>query len=195
MKLLEYINFWDTKLFLVLNSFHSPLWDDIMWWISATYTWIPLYLFVLFFIFKEKKWKGFFTLFALILMIVLADQISVHLFKEVFERLRPCHNPDISEIVHIVKNKCGGKYGFVSSHAANTFSFALFSAIFFRKLYYTILIIAWASIVSYSRIYLGVHYPGDVVGGAILGLLLGFLVFYIYNFFERKWINQLSIEN
>ena len=118
--------------------------------------------------------------------IIIADQSSVQLFKNTFQRLRPCHNEAISNLVHIVNNKCGGLYGFVSSHATNTFAFAVFTSLFFSKKYISLLLIFWALVVSYSRIYLGVHYPLDVIGGGILGLTIGILVFKIYLFTFNK---------
>ncbi len=175
----------DTQLFLFLNSIHNPFGDQIMWYISATTTWIPLYALVLFFIFKEYKWKGFIPLIFLILAIVLADKISVYGFKNVFERLRPSHNPDIAQVVHIVNNYRGGNFGFVSSHAANTFAFATFTALFFNNRKFTLLIYLWAVIVSYSRIYLGVHYPGDILGGAVLGWLIGMAMYKLQQITEN----------
>ena len=180
--MLETLLHLDTELFLYLNSINSEFWDTIMWNISATKIWIPLYLIVLFFVFKQQKWKGFITFLFMILVVVVADQGSVQLFKNTFQRLRPCHNEAISNLVHIVNNKCGGQYGFVSSHATNTFAFTVFISLFFNKKWISYSLIFWAIIVSYSRIYLGVHYPLDVFGGAILGFLIGILVFKLYIF-------------
>jgi undecaprenyl-diphosphatase len=152
-----------------------------MWQISSTFIWIPLYLVLLFFIFRKLKWKAVITLVLLILMVLLSDQGSVHFFKNVFMRLRPCHEPALADLVHLVNGKCGGRYGFISSHAANTFALAMFMGLFFKKPGATVFFFLWASIVSYSRIYLGVHYPFDILGGALWGCFCGF-VFY--------WLNQ-----
>jgi undecaprenyl-diphosphatase len=126
------------------------------------------------------------------LVVTLADQISVHAFKEVFQRLRPCHNPELQDIVHLVNNKCGGQYGFVSSHAANTFAVAFFLKKLFAQKQFSIFIIFWAAIVSYSRIYLGVHFPLDVIGGAVLGTLIGIMVFYLYRYTSKKLSNKFN---
>ncbi len=176
----------DTALFLFLNGLHNPFMDKIMWWTSETITWIPLYAVVLFFVFKKLKWKGLLTLLFMVLIVVLADQGSVKLFKNVFQRLRPCHNQQIADFVHLVKNHCGGQFGFVSSHAANTFAFATFSAFFFRNKKFSYFILFWAAFVSYSRIYLGVHFPGDILGGALLGSIIGFGIFKLYEFVYAK---------
>jgi len=125
-------------------------------------------------------------LLLVVLLITISDWSSVHLFKNVFQRLRPCHDPDISHLVHLVNNHCGGKYGFVSSHAANAFAVVGYTVMIIRNRYYTIGIITWATLVSYSRIYLGVHYPGDVLGGAVLGLGVGFLVYWIFRVSEKR---------
>jgi len=170
----------DTQLFLYLNSLHSDFFDKIMWFVSGKLEWIPLYLAIIFFIFRRYKIKGFIPLFFLIVAVALADLISVNLFKDLFQRLRPCHNPEIENVVHLVNNKCGGMYGFVSSHAANAFALAGFTFLLFRNKYFTFGIFIWATVVSYSRIYLGVHYPADVICGAVLGLLLGILLFWIF---------------
>ena len=165
----------DIKLFLYLNSFHSDFWDIVMVYISAKATWIPLYLTVLFFFVKKFGIKNALILLLFFLtLIALSDQIS-GIFKHQFLRLRPCFEPKISTIVHCLK-KPGGEYGFVSAHAANAFAFATFSALIFKTKIYTICIILWAAIVAYSRIYLGLHYPGDVICGAISGIIIAYLL-------------------
>lgn len=190
--MLETLNTWDTNLFLFLNGLHSPFWDRVMWVITGKLTWLPLYLFMLGWLIRNFRWKVLVLILFVTALITLSDQSSVHLFKEVFQRLRPCHNPQISNLVHIVNGKCGGQYGFVSSHAANTFAIALFSLLLLKNRYYTIFIIFWASLVSYSRVYLGVHYPGDILGGALVGSILGILVHWSYKILEIRVLNKNS---
>ncbi len=175
--MLEILKNLDTNLFLFLNGIHSPFWDTIMWHISGKLEWIPLYAFLIYLIIKEYKMKAIWIILAVILVIVLTDQVFVKLFKFQFERLRPCHNPEIKDLVHKVNDKCGGQFGFVSSHASNSFGLAMFLTFLFRKKLFGILIFFWAALVSYSRIYLGVHYPGDIIGGALLGIFIGWLVY------------------
>ena len=121
-----------------------------------------------------------------VVLIFLSDWTSVHLFKNIFQRLRPCHNPDIAQLVHLVNNHCGGQYGFVSSHAANVFALAGYTLLIIKNRYFTIGIIFWAILVGYSRIYLGVHYPGDILGGAALGFGIGILVYWLYRLLGKK---------
>lgn len=178
----------DTSLFLFLNSFHSELWDEIMWVISAKMTWLPLYLGMIVLISVTERKRAILIVPLLILCVTITDQVSVHWFKDVFERLRPCHEPSLEGLVHIVKGKCFGKFGFVSSHASNTFGVAVLSMLILKRRWYSILIISWASIVSYSRIYLGVHYPGDIIGGALLGTLVGLVLYLAYNFLTKRYL-------
>jgi undecaprenyl-diphosphatase len=175
----------DTNLFLFFNSLHNSTFDFLMYWISVKWIWIPLYALLLYLIIREYKWKSLLILLFVAIMITLSDQLSVHLFKNTLERLRPCHNPEIMESVHLVKDHCGGLYGFISSHAANSFALAAFLIGFLGKKYkyFTLLIILWAAIVSYSRVYLGVHYPGDIIAGGIFGALLGYTLRFIYRLF------------
>ena len=184
--MLEFLDHIDRNLFLFLNGLNSPLWDQVMWWISDRLIWLPLYLIITGWLIYRFKWKVVIILVMVALLITLSDQGSVHLFKEVFKRLRPCHEPEISGLVHLVKGHCGGKYGFISSHAANTFAIATFTLLIIRNKYYSIFIIFWATLVSYSRIYLGIHYPGDVLVGALYGFLIGVLIYRLFIFAEKK---------
>ena len=172
----------DTELFLALNGLHNSLFDFLMFWASNKLIWIPLYLFFLYLIIKKYQWKTVGIFVAILVLITLADQLSVHLFKNVFQRFRPCHEPQLEGLVHLVNGKCGGRFGFISSHASNTFALVVFLIQLLGKKYkyFTISILIWASLVSYSRIYLGVHYPGDVFVGAVFGSLLGFIIFFLY---------------
>jgi len=148
-----------------------------MFWASEKLIWIPVYVFFLYLIIWNFKKSSYWVILSAIAMIIVSDQLSVHAFKNVFMRLRPCHEPELEGLVHLVKNKCGGDFGFVSSHAVNHFAMAaFFSVIFFKRIRYFIpLIMLWAAFISYSRIYLGVHYPGDVICGGLVGAALGFL--------------------
>lgn len=182
----------DTQLFLWLNSHHSPFWDKIMWIISGKIEWLPLYLIMTAFIIYRFRWKSVSIILAIVITVALADQIAVKAFKEVFERLRPTHDPEIQHLVHTVRNYTGGTYGFVSNHAANSFSLAMIVSLVFRNRYITLFIFLWALLVSYSRIYLGVHYPGDIIGGAILGMGVGSMVFVFQKMLTEKFPFKLS---
>ncbi len=176
MFLIELITQYDIKLFLFLNSLHSSFFDSIMYIISQKFVWIPFYAFLLFLLYKKYKFQTVYLLMLVLLFTILSDQSTVF-FKNYFQRLRPCHNPDIIEMVHLVKNYCGGTYGFVSSHASNTFSLAAFIIFYLRHTHkwISITLILWASVVSYSRIYLGAHYPLDVFSGAVWGVFITIL--------------------
>jgi len=178
--MIDKLLFWDKELFLVLNSLNSQWFDLIMFYLTKTETWIPLYLTLLFFIFREYKKNGWFILLGITLTVFLSDRITSGFFKPYFHRLRPSHEPELSGLVHIVNQYQGGMYGFVSSHAANTFGTAMFIYLLFRYRYKPIFwIFSWAGIVSYTRIYLGVHYPLDVLLGAMIGMLCGMVGFWV----------------
>ncbi len=193
--MLEFLNTIDTKLFLFLNGLNTSFMDPVMWFITKKESWYPLYLIIIGFIIYRYKKRSLIIIPAIVLLIVLADQVSVKLFKEVFERLRPSRVDDLKDVIHLLHGKRGGKYGFVSSHAANSFAAATFLALLFKNRLFTYSIMAWAVIVSYSRIYAGVHYPGDVVCGAILGIVIGIFVTKLREFAEEKLINgQMEID-
>jgi undecaprenyl-diphosphatase len=190
----------DQQFFLFLNSIHSPFWDQVMYTISGKVIWAPLYLTILIYVGIKYKRKFLIILLFIILAVILADQTSVQLFKNLVQRLRPCHEPSLEGLVHLVNGECGGKFGFVSSHATNSFNVALISLLFVRKRWFTISIITWASVIGYSRIYLGVHYPGDVLCGSLLGALIGWSIYSLYVLTDKKilqsksYFNQTSIK-
>jgi len=184
--MIEFLNQLDTDLFLFLNGFHSPFWDKVMLFMSGRIEWIPLYLVLAGWVIYKFRWKSVLIFLLVALLIIASDKTSVKLFKEVFHRLRPCHNTDIQNLIHMVNDYCGKKYGFVSSHAANTFALAGFTSFLFRNKIYSCLILFWATVVSYSRVYLGVHYPGDILGGMLLGIGLGILFYWLYSYISSS---------
>lgn len=184
----------DKQLFVFLNSLHSPAMDVVMYAISGKLIWAPLYIAILIWLGNKYKRKFLVILVFIILAVTLADQLSV-LIKNHVHRLRPCHDPTLSGIVHIVNNECGGLYSYVSSHATNSFNVALLSLLLLRKRWFTVTILIWAAIVSYSRIYLGVHFPGDVFSGAILGCLTGWAIYSLYNLTDKIYLEKKAYFN
>jgi len=187
--MLEKILHYEHDFFLQLNSFHSTFWDQFMWLFSGKIAWMPaVAFFVTVLLFKNwHRWKEILLIFvAITLVATLCDQFASGFCKSFFERLRPTHHPDFMDKVHTVFDYRGGRYGFISSHAANAFGFATLTSLIFKYRFYSITIFGWATVNSYSRIYLGVHFISDIVPGIITGLFLGWLIFVLYLFIYKK---------
>lgn len=178
------LNNWDHQLFLFLNSLHVDWLDPVMIFITSELGWLPLYAVLVYLVFRKYKWQGLWVVLGVAATIALSDQISAHVFKPIFQRLRPCYDPLIEELVYLPKGKPGGHYGFISSHAANTFALATYIWLVLKKFYKNIgwVMFPWAALVSYSRIYVGVHFPGDIICGAALGVLLGLGIGHLIKF-------------
>jgi undecaprenyl-diphosphatase len=209
----EFLNQIDTSIFIYLNSLHNDSFDKIFLWVTEKYSWLFLYLVVLVilawrylelrvqlfsdrrlapsFRFNRRYWPW--LLLAAVftgLVVALGDQASVHLFKNVFQRLRPSHEIDLADIIHIPRRK-GGEFGFVSGHATTSFAMALFTSRVIGLRWYTLLIFTWAVIFSYSRIYIGVHYPGDSIFGAVLGVFIAWIFIRAWVSMGREWFPHL----
>ena len=173
---MELIQRIDEYLFRLINSYGFELMDTIMRLVSNKFFWIPLYLYLIYLIYKNFSKNFFKILFSISIVIFLADFGSVHLFKEIFERPRPCH---ILEDIRLVDG-CGGPFGFISSHASNSFALAFFFGLIFRNRQMFLLLFSWAIIIGFSRVYLGVHYPFDILGGIFWGLFVSLLIYKLY---------------
>jgi len=178
----------DTSLFLTLNGLHADCLDRFMYVFSGRFIWIPLYVAIAFMLVRRLGWKGgLISVAAICLAAACSDFTCARLIRPVVERLRPA-NPDnpISTFVHIVNGYRGGAYGFPSCHATNTFALAVCSSLFMRLRPYTIFIFVWACAQCYSRIYLGVHYPGDILAGAIIGSSYALISYFITSSLQQK---------
>ena len=185
--MLEFITNIDTRLTLLLNGSDSVMLDTIAVTATKTGTWIPLGIVLLYVLMRMKNWKNaLLVILCFAIAITLADQMASGIFKPLVARLRPSHTPELQGVIDLVGDYRGGRYGFFSSHAANTCAVAVFLSLLFRKRVFTVAICSWAMVNSWTRLYLGVHYVGDIMVGLIWGAFVGWMVFRLYRFLTLK---------
>lgn len=178
----------DARLLLIVNGAHSPFFDSVMWCISGRWIWVPFYAVLAYLLFRRMSWKrASICLVTIGLIILAADQTCATLIRPEIGRLRPANlNNPLSSFVHVVNGYRGGRYGFPSCHAANTFALAVFMSLVIRHKWFTVMKFSWAFVVSYSRMYLGVHYFGDLFCGATIGSLFAVLFYYLQNYLFKR---------
>lgn len=176
--MLEKLMEWDKELLIWLNSQHTDWLDPVMYLLTKTVFWTPLYILLFYITFRTYKKNGWIVLLGFALTVLLCDQITSSFMKPFFERLRPSHDPTLAGLLHHVNNYKGGQFGFASGHAANTFGIALFFWMMLKNHYRWVWVLfIWASLMSYTRIYLGVHFPGDILVGGLVGLTCGTITY------------------
>lgn len=185
--MIDLVQQFDHELFIWLNGIHSPWLDIVMYWVTFKFTWIPLYIILVLLSIKYEKTRSIAIMITVVIAVIIADKITSGLMKPYFMRLRPCHDPSMKHLLHQVGD-CGGLYGFASSHASTSFALAItWFLLLKKKLKYMVWLLFWAALYSYSRIYVGVHYPGDIMVGAAVGLLTGTLCVQIYDTIIKKY--------
>jgi undecaprenyl-diphosphatase len=193
--MMETIQNLDENLFLCLNQLNAEWLDPIMLTLTGRWIWIPFYMLLLYFLIKEFKKESIGYILGLALVILLADQFTSGFMKPYFERLRPCNDPRWDDLIFNYAG-CGGKFGFASSHAANTFALAAYlNLVAGNKIPGYKWLFLWAGIVSYTRIYLGVHYPMDILVGALVGLASGWIIWMLVMYLKSQFPISKPLNN
>lgn len=180
---------YDKELFLFLNNLGTQTWDGFWMTYTTKFNWVPLYAVLLYLIYKNLNKKVFIlTILVIVLMITFTDQIT-NLFKHGLQRLRPCHNEDINGLMRLVKSSCGGKYGYFSGHASNSMAVAVFCGLLLKNTYkyLVFMLLFWAALMAYSRIYIGVHFPLDAVSGMLFGAISGYIFYRLVKYLKYKF--------
>jgi len=183
----EYLNDIDSDALLAVNGLHDVFQDAFWWMLTAKWSSLLLVLGLAWVLMHQNLRHALLLLGMLALTVLVADQVSSGLIKHLVERLRPTHDPSLENAVHVINGYRGGLYGFVSSHAANFFAASTLVAIVMRHRVVTLGLFTWAVLQCYSRVYLGVHYPGDILGGIVVGVLAGLLIWLLMRWIERRW--------
>lgn len=183
----EYLNDIDSDALLAVNGLHDVFQDAFWWMLTAKWSSLFLVLGLAWVLMHQNRRHALLLLGMLALTVLVADQVSSGLIKHLVERLRPTHDPSLENAVHVINGYRGGLYGFVSSHAANFFAVSTLVALVMRHRVVTLGLFTWAVLQCYSRVYLGVHYPGDILGGIVVGVLAGLLVWLLMRWIERRW--------
>jgi undecaprenyl-diphosphatase len=194
--MMDTLIYWDELLFLWLNGLHSAQGDVIMWYVSKMWVWIPVYAWMLYSLFSQKpRVHAFIALICIAFLLFLTDFLAVKLVKETVMRLRPTHNTQLEGLVHMVRDELGnyyrgGRYGFFSNHASNFSGVATFFFLSMRpmKRIQIAFLALWVLLIGYSRIYLGVHYPFDVLAGFIYGSVAGLCMHWVFLKFTKKTV-------
>ncbi|MCB9017077.1 MAG: phosphatase PAP2 family protein [Paludibacteraceae bacterium] len=192
--MMENILEWDRQMMVALNlsGSHTVFGDYFMWMTTQIFIWVPVVLMLLYVVCKNKGREAIPVILMIIAVFVLCDQVSSSIMKPLVARPRPGHDPLVMDLLQYVHDYRGGAFGFPSSHAANSFGFAMFSALLFRYRWYSLVVFVWATLCAYTRLYLGVHFPLDILTGISLGLLFGGLCYFIYCHFWNNKKYQLS---
>lgn len=194
MAFFEWINHADIAFFLWLNGQHKPFLDGFYSLFTSKELWFPFYLVLLLLFIKKYRRQAFWVILLLVIAIVLADQFS-NLFKHGIERLRPSHEPALAGKVHNTFVGRGGQFGFVSGHAANAFALTVFLGKLVRRRAVWLLMVAWALLTVYSRIYVGVHYPLDVICGGTMGTLIGWGMYRLLILLDTRFFRKEISKN
>ena len=178
----------DKELYLFLNNLGNPTWDPFWLIITDKWTAIPLYIFLLYLIFRKFGLKGTIITAVIIALLITATDQLANVFKHGFERPRPCRQEGVMEYARYIAVRCG-RFGYFSAHASSSIGLAVFVGLILKKFYPKLLylMLIWAGVVSYSRIYVGVHYPLDIVTGMFIGALLGYLFYKLHMFLLQKF--------
>lgn len=185
--MIEYLMDIDADALLAVNGLHDLFQDSFWWLVTAKWSSALLLLALLWILLHQNRRHTLLVLAMLVLAVLVADQVSSGLIKHLVGRLRPTHDPSLESMVHVINGYRGGLYGFVSSHAANSFAIATLTSLIMRHRLVAFSLFSWALLQCYSRMYLGVHYPGDILGGIVVGVLAGWLVWLLMRWLQRRF--------